>query len=68
MTFNPDWNKLVPNIRGKMVKPNCWTKEVTRTGKTICAMRHVTNVTGYKLACRNEIVEMNFHASLRVGS
>ncbi len=68
MTFNPDWTKLVPNIRGKMVKPNCWTKETTPTGKTVCAMRHITNTDGYTRACRNDIVAINWHSLLRVSS
>ncbi len=59
MTFVPDWTKLVPNIRGKMVKPNCWTKEVTPNGQTICAMRHITNTAGYTRACHNTIVAIS---------
>ena len=73
MAFNPDWTKLVPNIRGEMVKPNCWTKEITPTGKTVYAMRHISladvdliNEDGYTRACRNVIVAINWHSSLRV--
>ena len=60
MTFNPDWTKLVPNIRGRKVEPNCWTKEVTPSGKTVCAMRHITREAGYRMSCRNTIVEINY--------